>query len=282
MRFYAVNAGYKDDFSAQNYDFIELVRPDTVEPHSLTPYKIVYTNSNGNPAGEITFGAYDYLVADHLVLGFKASPQYQDAPAEFLYNFGTAGLASTAGMLQLYHDNELIDELCWGKLSCAQQFAKFSTTESSNTSIILCDPAEDCDSEYYAELDPDAIVERPPDLPAAISAAPSCAGVQITEIYSYYQEDSSEQFVELHNPTPHTLPLDGCQLAFKSKTFPLDGVLSPGQYYAFQDDNLTLTKSPIKALEIKVIDAAEQTVTTASYDKKQKRGASYAAFGADG
>ena len=270
MHFSAVNAGYKTDESSQNYDFIELYRPYDGEPHPLADYRIAHTNSSGNLAGEFTFGEYDYLAADYLVLGYKSSPQYQDADPKYLYTFSSSGLASTAGKLELYYRDELIDEVCWGKLTCAQQFPKFATSEVNNRSIILLPDAE----LHYAEIDSTAIIEILPELPPL----PSCPGLIITEIYSYYQEDSSEQFIELFNPTAADLPLDNCQLIYKKKTFPLSGTLSPGQYFAFQDDDLLLTKSPTKDIIISVIDANGDTIATATYGKKQKRGTSFAYF----
>lgn len=270
MRFSAVNAGYKTDESSQNYDFFELYRPSDGKPHSLADYRIAYTNSSGNSAGEFTFGAYDYLVSDYLVLGFKSSPQYQAADAKYLYNFSSSGLASTAGKLELFYQDELIDELCWGKITCAKQFPKFATSESDNQSIILLPDVE----LHFAEIDPEAIIEIPPDLPPL----PSCPGLVITEIYSYYQEDSSEQFVELYNSTAEDVVLDNCRLNYKKKSFPLSGTLGPGQYYAFQDDDLLLTKNPTKDIMLSIIDANDETITTATYGKKQKRGTSFALF----
>ena len=270
LRFSAVNAGYKDGASAQNFDFIELYRPQTEEPHALANYRIVYTNSSGNFAGEFTFNEYAFLAEEYLVLGYKGSPQYQDSPETYLYNFSSSGLASTAGKLELYYFDELIDELCWGKITCAQQFPKFATSEGANSSILLL--AED--ENYYAEINPEAIMEIKPETPSP----PSCAGVQITEIYSYYQEDSSEQFIELHNPTAADILLDYCRLNYKKRYFALDGTLPPGQYLAFQDDDLLLTKNPTKDIVISILDADDNLVTSASYGKKQKRGVSYAWF----
>ena len=71
----------------------------------ITEIIIAYT-------GEFTFGEYVYLTSEYLVLGYKGSPQYQDAPETFLYNFSSSGLASTAGKLELYYRDELIDEVC--------------------------------------------------------------------------------------------------------------------------------------------------------------------------
>ena len=55
-----MNAGFKDDDSNQHYDFIELERTYDSELE-LEPFRLVYTNSSGNHAGEITF-------AENLVL----------------------------------------------------------------------------------------------------------------------------------------------------------------------------------------------------------------------
>ena len=272
LRFSAVNAGYKNEESSQNYDFIELYRPSDELPHSLAEYQIIYTNSSGNPAGEFTFGPYDYMASDCLVLGFKSSPQYQDVDQKYLYNFSSSGLASTAGKLELFYQNELIDEVCWGKIDCAQQFPKFATNEADNQSIILLPDVEP----HFAEIDPTAIIEILPESPPL----PSCPGLVITEIFSYYQEDSSEQFVELYNPTAADILLDNCRLTYKKKSFPLVGTLAPGQYYAFQDDDLLLTKSPTKDIVLSIVDANDEIVASATYGKKQKRGTSFALFDA--
>ena len=99
LSFSAVNAGYKDDLSSHNFDFIELRK--TGDDLPLADYKITYYNSSDNPSGEISFGENAMLVADSLVLGFHNSPQFSELPEEYLYKFGSSGLASTGGRLQL-------------------------------------------------------------------------------------------------------------------------------------------------------------------------------------
>jgi len=112
MRFYAVNAGYKDDNSTQNYDFIELERLSESEL-SLAPYRIVYVNSAGNTAGEINFADNLVFATSRLVLGASISPQFTTAEGSFyLYNFGSSGIASTTGKLELYQGEDKIDEIC--------------------------------------------------------------------------------------------------------------------------------------------------------------------------
>lgn len=112
MRFYAVNAGYKDDNSAQNYDFIELERLSESEL-SLASYRMSYINSAGKLAGELSFADNLVLTTDHLVLGASVSPQFAIAEGSFyLYNFGSSGIASTSGKLELYQGEDKIDEIC--------------------------------------------------------------------------------------------------------------------------------------------------------------------------
>lgn len=237
----------------------------------MSSYRLVYLNSNGNPSGEITFGEYDFLSGNRLVLGYKNSPQYESAPEQYLYAFSSSGLASTAGQLELYHDEQLVDVVCWGKLQCANSFDKFSTA-SDNQTICL---QSYCDADYRAELNLVAIVDNRPPAPPIIS----CTGLEISEIYSYYVEDSSEQFIELHNPTTADILLDNCRLNYKKQSFTLTGTLAAGQYLSFQDDDLVLTKNPAKPIIVTVTDTDGALIITANQAKKQKRGSSLAFIG---
>ena len=281
MRFHAINAGYKDDASAQNYDFIELERL-TDSGLGLAPFRIVYTNSSGNLAGEISFAEDLLLSSEHLLLGASVSPQYSQLEGSiYSYNFGSSGLASTAGKLELYQDDQLIDEICWGKLTCSSSYAKFATKEEDNYSLVRC--SGDCadnyvSQKYYPSPNPDSITTivtetEEPD--------PSCSGIVIGEIYSYYTTDISEQFVELYNPTETSIPLDFCTLRYKKTTFPLSGNLDSGEYYLFRSADLALTKDPASSNLLEIIDSADSVVASASYPHGQKKGTSYALFDAN-
>ena len=68
----AINAGFKNDSSSQNYDFIELSK-NTTDNLPLAGYKLFYYNSTGNLAGELDFSDY-ILVEPRLVLYFSGSP----------------------------------------------------------------------------------------------------------------------------------------------------------------------------------------------------------------
>ena len=296
-----MNAGFKDDDSNQHYDFIELERMYDSELE-LEPFRLVYTNSSGNHAGEITFAENLVLSSNRLILGASVNPQYSSIPSSpYVYNFGTAGLASTAGKLELYHGENLIDEVCWGKIECEQNYAKFSTKAEDNTSIVRCE--EDCPDnstyvtqKYYPEPNFDSIAEKapesaPPELSSPepdINVEPeqslpqdSCDGIVISEIYSYYINSPQEQFIELYNPSQNNLSLTGCSLEYKTSSFALDGVVSPGGYYLFQDTELALTKNPTATNAIIIKDAQDAIVASVNYPHGQRKGVSYALFGID-
>lgn len=280
LQFYAINAGYKDDNSSQNFDFIELRRLIDSDL-DLSPYRIVYTNSSNKLAGEITFADNLLLSAEQLVLGASASPQYSVADGSYyVYNYGSSGMASTAGKLELFQGETLIDQICWGKIECSANFTKFATKQEDNYSLVRCDV--DCfegksyaAQKYYPELRLDSITEivSEPAIPE-----PSCDGVVISEIFSYYAEDVAEQFVELYNPTAEPIILDSCIVRYKTTTYPLGGEISPGAYYSFQNPNLSLTKNPTTQNEISIEDLNGRKITSASYPHGQKKGTSYALF----
>jgi len=278
LRFYAINAGYKDDTSSQNYDFIELERLTDADL-SLASYRIVYTNSAGNPAGEISFPDNLLLSTDHLVLGAAVSPQYSATNGSvYTYDFGSSGLASTAGKLELYQGEHKIDEICWGKLECSSSHAKFATKQEENYSFVRC--VGECSDnysqlQYYPSLNLESIttvVSESPELP------PSCKGVIISEIYSHYNDEASEQFVELYNPTDTTIPLSYCSLRYKKVVLPLSGDIGSGVYYLFRNTELSLVKDPSVSNLVEIIDSTDEIVAAAQYPHGQKKGTSYALF----
>ena len=96
----AFNAGFKDDISSQNYDFIELSR-SRAEDLNLAHIELRYLNSSGNLAGTINFSEHQVLRTDHLVLGFRNSPQYADYMDTFYsYYFSSSGLLGKNQLFQ--------------------------------------------------------------------------------------------------------------------------------------------------------------------------------------
>lgn len=266
LLFSAINAGYKDDQSAQNYDFFE-IKKGVASNLDISPYKIQYYNSGDNLAGELEFAKPTVFQSDSVIFGFSKSPQYLDFLPRFLYNFGTAGLASTAGRLKIILGEETIDEICWGKISCENNVQKFATDQDGNTTAIRNENGEYVYEKYYPSINETAFLIPEPEP----EQTKSCSGLLITEIYSYYEESSSEQFIELFNSNDDELVLESCTLRYKSKEYPLLGTLLPKQYTIIQD--LSLTKDPSSELSIEIIDSSG-VVDIANYAHGQKKGVS--------
>lgn len=263
LYFYAVNVGYKDDDSSQNYDFFEL-RKSSEEDLLLDGYSIIYTNSSNNPSSPLSFQNGTNLRSESLVLGYSKSPQFSDAPAEYLYNFSSSGLASTAGKLSLYYEDELVDEVCWGKITCDKQIAKFLTTEEGNQSYVF-ESGEMTPQKYFPELKLDALWREEP--------VSSCRGLRINEIYSYFEESVSEQFVEIYN-SGTACDLENVALRYKNKDYLLSGNISPGAYLAYQNETLVLTKNPTSQNTLELVEG-ENILDAVSYPHGQKAGLSY-------
>ena len=282
--FRAVNAGYSDDNSSQNYDFIEIGKriDDELE---LSGYRIEYYNSSDKLAGEIEF-ADSVLQSDRAVFGFDKSPQFLESSPRYVYSFGSSGLASTAGRLVLMMGEETVDEICWGKIKCEHQFTKFATKTEDNYSAIRCFEDE-CEEEftfekYYPEINEDAIVEiipepesePEPEEQTTQEEIPLCSGIIITELYSYHENSADEQFIEIFNTTDALINLEICSIRYKNKTYPLQGIIEPQQYVALH--TVTLTKNPNSSLTVEIIDAKDGVVDAMSYDHGQKKGTSVA------
>ncbi len=279
--FSAINAGYKDDASSQNFDFIEL-KKTVADPLDLSDYKIVYYNSNDNEGGSLSFENLA-LVEDRLVLGYAKSPQYQELPEKYLYTFSSSGLASTAGRLVLMLGEDIADEICWGKTVCEKSLPKFATKAEDNNSALICDNDEDyCLEKYYPEPTGEALIElaetdsadEPEPEPEPEAPKVSCAGLRITEVLGYYNENSAEQFVEIFNPTAESISLEGCRLNYK-KDYPLTGTIAANEYVAVW--GILLTKNPTKDQQLALLDD-DGIVDVVNYPHGQKKSASLARF----
>ena len=266
LRFFAANAGYKDSgaVSSQNYDFFALEKVGS-EPLALAGYEVVYTNSSGNTVGSVVFNERQLLRNQFLIIGSSKSSQYSAASEEYLFSFGTSGLASTGGKLALLKGENIIDEVCWGKLECAHQIPKFATGEEANCSAVLRD-GEFVQEKYYPEIDEAAIetIELERDY---------CTALKITEIYSYYEESSAEQFVEIYNPVD-ACSLEGLNIGYKNKTYALHGQIANREYLAVQDEDLVLTKDPTSSNTISIVSDDGDVINLAEYRHGQKKGLS--------
>lgn len=281
----AVNTGYTADEVQQNYDFVELYNT-TGEPVELAGWRLEYINSVGNVAGVMDFDGGAVLNAEYLVLGFAKSPQFAGADERYLYDFGSAaGLASNAGVLRLYEGDVLADEVCWGSAVCGQNFIKFQTAKTENVSVKRCivdGIIEQCAdgrdfefAKYYPEINEGALYFEAAQKPEVIL---QCVGLVFSEIYSYFERDYGEQFVEIFNSTEELIVLDGCGVGYKNRVYELAGEIEPGEYLAYRNAELLLTKNPSSNNEMVLVDVDGSVTASMKYYYGQKRGTSWAYF----
>ena len=105
-----------------------------------------------------------------------------------------------------------------------------------------------------------------------------CDGIIISEIFSYYIESQSEQFIELYNPTDEEIKIDYCSIRFKGKNYSLSGEIAPKTYLDYRNEKLVLTKNPTSSLEIEIMNINGDTIDVAEYEHGQRKGVSLALF----
>jgi len=280
----AVNAGYTGtDGSQQNYDFVEIFNT-TGEPVRLQGYSLVYTNSAGSTTTH-NFAAGAILNAEFLAVGYSGSPQFREAESDYAYRFN---LAAATGTVSLLFEGELVDEVCWGGAGCGDRYAAFATSAASNRTLARCivdGLVEPCANgrnfefrEYYPELDFRVLLYE--KIEEETLPLQSCKGLVFSEIFTYFDTDYGEQFVELHNPTDEIIEVDHCVVRYKNRNYAMAGELKPGEYLAYRNTDLQLTKNPTVSNVVALVDSDGAEVASLTYYSGQKKLVSYAWFGA--
>lgn len=275
----AINPGYKIDGISDVGELIELQNLSDV-PLSLAGFSLRYANSSGKEVTIFEFAEGSLMTGENLLLRYYNKKLSAQVPADAYYE---TSLAMTAGPLELVAEGIVIDTVCWtGKTGCAKAFKSTTPTtlvrDLASGDFVHQDsygPIFDSSNpSYYAPFEED---EEDPDGAEEILGAPQCFDLEFTEILSYYDLDQSEQFIELHNPSAAEVILDGCQLRYKKKTYPLSGSIASDGYFAFYPgEQFSLTKNPSSSISIELIDADGAVVEEISYPKGQKKATSYA------
>lgn len=272
----AINPGYTNAYKLTNVgELIELQNlADTTIP--LAGLSVRYTNGSGKTVALFTFPEGATMTGELLLMRYAKSPDADQSDLTY-----SSSLAMTAGPLELVYGDETIDSICWtGKDDCAKAFKSSTpTTLVRNLStgefehLLTYEPHFDPEfpSLYFPEPTPE------PDEQEVLP--PQCRGLEFSEILTYYSDDASEQFVEFYNPTSQDINLNGCQLQYKNKTYPLFGVISAGSYFAYYPSpTFSFTKNPTTNNSVLLIDADGETVDELVYSHGQKKSTSYAKF----
>lgn len=270
----AINPGYKVDDKNNVGEMIEIARISTDEPLALAGFTIGYTNSSGNWATIFEFPEDSWMKGETIVLRLASAPDSDQAAATY-----TKTLAMSAG-LDLRKQDEVIDEVCWtGKKGCYKEFKSANPTTLVRN--LKTGEFEHID-EYEPKYDEESYyVEVVKEEEGYGQVASQCKGVQFSEILTYYETLKSEQFIELYNTGAEQVLLDGCQIRYKNKNHMLKGIMVAEGYYVYYPEGFNLTKNPVNANTLELIDVDGTVVDSLVYPNGQRKGAAYAFVGYD-
>jgi hypothetical protein len=169
--------------------------------------------------------------------------------------------------------------VCWnGKGGCVSEF-------KSSTPTTLVRNTETGEFEHLADYEPvydEKSYYEEPKQDEGYGAVGKCKGLVISELLSYYENSRDEQFVEIYNSASEQILLDGCQIRYKNKYYPLTGILKPEGYFARYAKDFSLTKNPTSSNKVEIIDVDGTVVDKMEYPNGQRKGTSYALIGYDG
>lgn len=111
------------------------------------------------------------------------------------------------------------------------------------------------------------------------NVTPVCAGLEFSEILSFYESEKSEQFIEFFNPTSEKINLQGCNIRYKNKLYALSGAVSSEEYFVYFPSAFALAKNPTTSNKIELIDVDGSVVDALTYYNGQKKAVAFAQFG---
>ena len=271
----AINPGYTIDGKNNVGEMIEIgrIKNSSDTPISLAGITVHYTNSSGNTTVLVEFPEHSWFAGDTILLRLSSSPNSELAAVEYAKT-----LAFKGGPLEIKRGDEVIDSVCWtGKDECYKDF------KLANPTTLVRD-TEKNEFEHVAEYEPvfdpeSYYVDVPPD--EGYGGVSQCKGVVFSEILSFYESSQTEQFVELYNSGSEQVLLDGCQIKYKNKYYPLEGIVKPEGYFVRFATDFSLTKNPTSSNVLELIDVSGEALDKLEYPNGQRRGTSYMLVGYD-
>lgn len=268
----AINPGYKVDKVNNVGEMIEFARGESSDtPILLAGAAVGYTNTSGNFSILFEFPENSWMTGESILLRLASSPGSELANATYKKT-----LAMSA-KIELILDGEVIDEVCYtGKTGCYQSF-------SSATPTTLVRDLETGEFKHESEYEPEFAIEnyelKTEETEVEEVKIPQCAGLEFSEILSYYEADPAEQFIELYNPNAEEIELDGCKIRYKNKEYVLAGTVEAEGYFVYYPEGFKLTKNPVNTNTVELIDTDESVVGVLEYPNGQKKGTAYALVG---
>ena len=280
------NPGYSDPYVGEFFELVKLSKSSIL----LADLSVIYETSTGSEYLVYEFTESHEMVGESLLLRLASSKEVtevEDASKVTDATY-TRNMSQSAGRIKLKYRDDVIDSLCWGlkETGCYNAF----NSKKPTTLMREVDTEEIGDFAHVAEYAPTFNADAPGlriNEPVEEIIEPKCREIKFSEILTYYENASTEQFVEIYNRGEEGVNIDGCFLKYKNNNYALFGSVASHGFAVFRpiaDWQMSLTKNPVSFNKMDIIDTDGETVDSLIFYSGQRRGLSLAEFGhrADG
>ena len=285
--------------------YIEIVKT-TDDDVLLDGIKLVYVNTSGNEKILFEFEDESKMVGEDgstmLFRYGKVDDEFDKDSADGKFS---TSLAATKGTIKIVWESdeneekqeEVFDSVCWADTKKAREqnncYLDFKSAAKDGLDTLVREnfELEFGDFEFKDDYSPDfdkenkKLVlkkvedEEEEETEAEETHVAQCRGLEFSEIFTYFETNKTEQFVEFHNSADEQILLDGCFLKYKNKLHALSGIVLAGEYFAFYPSEFSFTKNPTSSNIVEIIDTDGAIVDKMTYFNGQKKGVSFAQFG---
>lgn len=251
-------------------EFIEIHNYEA-KPIAVPELKIEVFNSNGNSNLTKTFKNKSFKPSSFVLIAQNNSTNSDE-------HYSSDSITPAGGKIEVSLGGQLIDEVCWGKISSCANFVTIS--ENNVFATNRCQTDSNCanqtvrfggltdtpickfDATIFAD-DEKCIDPNPPDIDPGGGDPPipkdACANLAVTEIGA----NLDEQFIEITNKSATAINPKGCmvQTNRNQKQFVFgDEMLAPGavRLVKISDTALTLSKTVSGTVYILSSDGQEE------------------------
>ncbi|MBR3319750.1 lamin tail domain-containing protein [Candidatus Saccharibacteria bacterium] len=281
------NPGFSDPYVGEFFELKKLSKNSIL----LAGLSVIYETSTGSEYLVYEFLEGDEMIGESLLLRLISSNEAKEAEEKGVITSDATyarNMSQSAGRIKLIYKEKVIDSLCWGldEVGC---YAKFNTKKP--TTLVRDISAEELGDfvhteDYAPQFNADEIRLKHNE-PEEEIVEPKCRGIEFSEIFTYYESVSTEQFIELFNREDEDVELTGCFLKYKNNNYALFGTIKERgflTFYPVKDWGIALTKNPTSSNKLQIIDTDGEIVDTLTYYSGQRKGVSLmvAGYKADG
>ena len=275
------NPGFSDPYVGEFFELVKLPKQSIL----LAGLSVIYETSTGSEHVVYEFSEGYEMIGESLLFRLASSKEVteKDDDTEVSDATYTRNMSQSAGRIKLKYEDSVIDSVCWGikEIGCYNAF----TSKKPTTLVRTIDDEEISDFIHQVDYQPLFDADNPGlryNEPDEELIEPKCRGMEFSELLSYYEDASTEQFIELYNSGEENADLGGCFIRYKSNTYELKGVAASHGFVVFYpviEWQVTLTKNPVSSNKLELVDTDGEVVDKLVYYSGQKRGLSLAMVG---